>query len=190
MSTVAPAGRLGWRLLPAVVAGAVAVTAASITIAALKDRSNVIARGDGGAVPVVGVALPSWDMRVFPVGTGGGLTDAQRARFDSQRFEVTKLVRRVFDAWLLDRARDEMIQRHFSEAAQRAAAKLNLRLKEGAVILARDARIGLEGGVPTSAAAEIKITGDSWIDRATLWIRKHDDGWRVVAFDIDRVPTK
>lgn len=190
MSTVAPAARLGWRLLPAVLAGAVAVVAASITIATLRDHSGVIARGGrGAAVPVAG-ALPSWDMQVFPVGTGGGLTKAQRARFDAQRFEVTKLVRRVFDAWLLNHSRDAMIQRHFSETAQRAAAKLDLTLKEGASILAREARIGMVGGVPTSAAAEVRIKGDSWIDRATLWIRKHEDGWRVVAFDVDRKPVK
>lgn len=187
MSTVAPAARLGWRLLPAVLAGAVAVVAASITIGALRDHSGVIARGRDAA-PVIAGVLPRWDMKVFPVGTGGGLTKAQRARFESQRFEVTKLVRRVSDAWLLNRSRSATIKRHFSENAQRAAAKLDLTLKEGASILAREARIGIAGGVPTSAAAEIRIEGDSWIDRATLWIRKHDEGWRVVAFDVDRKP--
>lgn len=176
--------------MPAVVAGAVAVVAASITIEVLRDHSGVIARGGSEPVPVAVASVSRWDMTVFPVGTGGGLTKAQRARFESQRIEVTKLVRRVFDAWLLNRARPEMIERHFSEVARRAAAKVDLALKEGATIVARDARIGLEGGVPTSAAAEVKIKGDSWTDRATLWIRKHDDGWRVIAFDLKREPVK
>lgn len=190
MSTAAPTTRLGWRLLPAVLAGAVAVVAASISIEALRDHSGVLSRGGSEALPVAVAALPRWDMKVFPVGTGGDLTKAQRARFDSQRFELTKLVRRVSDAWLLNRSRPEMIERHFSEAARRAAEKVNLRLKNGATILERRARIGLEGGVPTSAAAEIKIRGESWTDRVTLWVRKHDDGWRVIAFDIKRGPSK
>ena len=190
MSIVAPTTRLGWRLLPAVVAGAVAVVAASITIAALRDHSGIIARGGNGEVPVAIGTLPRWDMKVYPVGTGGGLTKAQRARFDAQRFEVTKLVRRVFDAWLLNKSRSEMIATHFSEEARRAAEKLDPTLKDGATILERGARIGLEGGVPTSAAAQIRIKGDSWMDRATLWIRKHGETWRVVAFDLDRRPVK
>ncbi|HEV3473099.1 MAG TPA: hypothetical protein VG408_07855 [Actinomycetota bacterium] len=190
MSTAAPTARLGWRLLPAVAAAAVAVVAASATIAALRDDAGVIARG-GTAVPPVAVAsLPAWDMKVFPVGHRARLTDAQRARFEAQRLDVTKLVRRVLDAWLLNRARPEMIETHFSEVARRAAEKVDLALKEGATILERTARIGLEGGVPTSAAAEIKIRGNSWVDRVTLWIRKHDDGWRVVAFDVKRGPAK
>ena len=190
MSTAAPTTRLGWRLLPAVLAGAVAVVAASVTIEALRDHSGVITRGGGDALPVITALLPSWEMKVFPVGHRSSLTKAQRARFDSQRFELTKLVRRVSDAWLLNRSRPEMIERHFSEVARRAAEKVNLTLKEGATILERRARIGLEGGVPTSAAAQIKIRGDSWTDRVTLWIRRHDDGWRVVAFDVKRDPSK
>ncbi len=190
MSTAAPTTRLGWRLLPAIVAGALAVVAASITIEALRDHSGEVTRGGNHALPVAVAALPTWDMKVFPVGTGGGLTKAQRARFDTQRFELTKVVRRVFDAWLLNRSRPEMLKRHFSDTALRAAEKMDLALKEEATIVARKARIGVEGGVPTSAAAEIKIEGDSWVDRATLWIRKHHDGWRVIAFDLKRIPSK
>ncbi|MDQ3962921.1 MAG: hypothetical protein M3277_03285 [Actinomycetota bacterium] len=190
MSTTAPTTRLAWRLLPAIVAGALAVVAAGITIEALRDHSGTVTRGGNDVLPVAVASLPSWDMQVFPVGTGGGLTKAQRARFDTQRFELTKVVRRVFDAWLLDRSRPAMLKRHFSDTALRAAEKIDLALKEGATIVARHARIGIEGGVPTSAAAEIKIEGDSWVDRATLWIRKHHDGWRVIAFDLKRTPSK
>ncbi len=190
MSTAAPTTRLGWRLLPAIVAGALAVVAASIAIEALRDQADVVTRGGHDTLPVAVASLPAWDMKVFPVGTSGGLTKAQRARFETQRFELTKLVRRVFDAWLFNLARPEMLKRHFSATALRAAEKMDLALKQEATIVARKARIGVEGGVPKSAAAEITIEGDSWVDRATLWIRKHHNGWRVIAFDLKRTPSK
>lgn len=187
MSITAPSLNLGWRLLPAVLAAAIAIVGASFGIAALRDEAPGSGNGTGG---VVAAEVVAWDLKVFPVGTGGGLTRAQRARFESQRGEVTKIVRRVFDAWVLG-LDNGMIKKHFISAAINDAQKVDVTPpKDAFEILARTARIGIEGGVPRTAAADVTVKGDGWKARYTLWMERSEQGWKVVAFDIDRRPQR
>ena len=187
MSLNVPITSAGWRVLPAVVAACSVMVAASFLIALTKSAGDV-APADPPRVPgVIAAAAPEWKMRVFPVGAKDGLTRPQRARFEAQREEVTKIVRRVFDAWLLGRAPAVTINRHFARAAAAEAAALDLLIADpDAAIKHRRARIGIEGGVPRNAAAEIVVRGSTWIDRATLWMHRGANGWKVIAFEIDR----
>lgn len=178
---------LGWRVLPAVVAACATMVAASFVIALTKSDDEG-SPSDPPRVPsTIEASAPAWKMRVFSVGTPKKLTKAQRWRFRTQRREVTKIVRRVFDAWLLGRAPEITINRHFARAAAAKAATLDL-LIEGpdAAIRRRSARIGIEGGVPRNAAAEVVVRGSTWRDRATLWMHRGDNGWKVIAFEVDR----
>ncbi len=183
-----PVARLGWRVLPAVVAACAAMVAASFVIALVKSQSDARSMIAPPRVPpAIAAAAPAWEMRVFPVGASKGLTRPQRARFEAQRPEVTKVVRRVFDAWLLGEAPEVTIARHFAPPAAAEAAKLDLLIDApDATIEARRARIGIEGGVPRNAAASIVIRGSNWIDRATLWMHRGAHGWKVIAFEVDR----
>ncbi len=188
MSLNAAGSNLGWRLLPAALAASVTMVAASFVIALIKSGTESPAR-PAPRVPIpVAADAPEWEMRVFPVGDAkDGLTDAQRARFKSQRGEVKKIVRRVFAAWLLGRTPELAMNRFFAPAAAAEAAKLDLLIEDAdAAIEHRSARIGIEGGVPRNAAASIVVRGSTWIDRATLWMHRGDNGWKVIAFEIDR----
>lgn len=179
---------LGWRLLPVAVGVSATVVAATFLIALTKSATDETARPDDPPrVPQVVAAAPPWQMTVSPVGDGSGRTAAQRARYRTQRREVKKVVRRVFDAWLLGRAPGATIDKFFAPAAAAEAAKLDL-LVEGASAEIRSRRvdIGIEGGVPRNAAAEVAIRGSTWIDRATLWIHRNENGWKVIAFEIER----
>lgn len=179
---------LGWRLLPVVVGASATAVAATFVIALSKS---------GGAetpppqapprVAEVVAAAPRWHIQVSPVGDGSGRTVAQRARYRAQRPEVKKVVRRVFDAWLLGRIPQRTIERFFVPAAAAEASKLDLLVDLGsAAIRSRGARIGVEGGVPRNAIAEVVIRGSTWIDRGTLWMHRGENGWKVIAFEIDR----
>ncbi|MGH2756483.1 MAG: hypothetical protein ACRDI3_01700 [Actinomycetota bacterium] len=201
MSTAAPSSRLGWRLLPAVIAGAVMVIVASVTIDALRSNPGVIPiPGAAGGAPVVRAAsidAPAWDMRVFPVGTRGGLSKIQRRHFEAQRPAVAKIVRKVFGAMAGERGLDEIVALHFTKDAARALARSDVAVPANAtrvVIRRRKASIGIQGTPPNTAAAEVTLSAKAeigsrvvrWSDRATLWLERSKRGWRVIAFDLVR----
>lgn len=196
MSTAAPTTRLGWRLLPAVIAGAAMVVAASIAIQALRAHPVVVSRRDAPG-PLAAIDATRWDVRVFPVGTHGGLSKPQRKRFEAQRASVTKIVRKVFGALAGEPGLDAIVAKHFTSDAARALFKAKAALPRGTTKVElgrRAASIGIQGTPPRAAAARVKVSGAAeiegrsyrWSDRATLWMQRGKSGWRVVAFDIKR----
>lgn len=197
MSTAAPGSRLGWRLLPAVIAGAAMVVAASIVIQALRAHPIVISRRDAPAAAVAEIDATRWDMRVFPVGTHGGLSKPQRKRFEAQRVKVAKIVRKVFGALAGEPGLDAIVSKHFTPAAAKALVRTKAALPRGTTKVElgrRSASIGIQGTPPRAAAARVKVSGRAeiegrsykWSDRATFWMRRGKSGWRVIAFDLRR----
>jgi len=196
VSTAAPISRLGWRLLPAVVAGAAMVIAASVAIQALRSHPGLVSVGTDPA-PVAAVAGQPWEMTVFPVGTRGGLSKPQRARFKAQRTHVTKVVRKVFGVLTGSPGFEVTVKEHFSRDAALSLMRTKAGLPEDTTrvdIRRRKASIGIQGSPPRTAAARVKVRAIAevggreiaWSDRATLWMEKTKRGWVVIAFDLKR----
>jgi hypothetical protein len=175
------------------------VIAASIVIDALRSNPELLVAPDPVAEPVAPAAIeaPAWDMRVFPAGTRGGLTKIQRRRFEAQRPEITKIVRKVFGAIAGERGLNALVARHFTKDAARALLRAKVAVPAGAdtvVIQRRKASIGIQGTPPRTAAARITLRAKAevgprtvrWSDRATLWLERSKRGWQVIAFDLIR----
>lgn len=196
MSTAAPMSRLGWRLLPAVIAGAAMVIAASVTIDALRNHPGLVSSADGPTRVATIDAVP-WDMKVFPVGSKAGLTKIQRRRFEAQRSHVTKVVRKVFGVLAGEPGLDAIVDKHFTSDAAKALSRTKVAVPTDAtsvVIQRRKSSIGIQGTPPRTAAARVIVSATaeiggrsvSWTDRATLWMERSKRGWLIIAFDLER----
>ena len=201
MSITAPPSRLGWRILPAVLAAGAAVIAASLLIAALRD--NPVAALSLGSVevppPAVAAGHP-WDTAAFPVGMHRALDSHQRARFEIQRARVRAVTHDLIDALMLDPSTITAASRATmtSSAAKAIRRAIPLVPAHATAIEAirRVGRIGIQAPAFKAAAAEMKVTLRAtvdgrpvkWRDNITLWMERDGKTWRVLAFDVDRVP--
>ena len=201
MSTTAPPSRLGWRILPAVLAAVAAVIAASLMVAALRD-SPVTVFSLGAAEPLTPVATtgPPWDTTAFPVGMHRALDRDQRARFESQRTRVRSLIHDLVDALMLDPARVAAASRASMTSSAATAIRRAIPLVPARATaveaIRRVGRIGIQAPAFKAAAAEMKVTLRAtvagrtvkWRDKVTLWMERDGRTWRVLAFDLARVP--
>lgn len=198
MSSVAPSARVGWRLLPAVIAAAAAVIGASLLISALRSHPIDLSHGSGQAVGADVAAAAVWHTDAFPVGASGELTKLQSARFVHQKDRVRATVRDLSDALVVDPSRlERAASRVMAPAAKASLLKLAPRVPKGAediTAMKRTGRIGIQAPMFASAATRTKIVMQamidgrvvSWRDDFTFWLQRSKGEWRVVAFDIDR----
>ncbi len=202
MSTAAPSSRLGWRILPAVLAAAAAVIAASLLIAALRGHPvAIMALGGAQAPPAPAVeAITSWVTTAAPVGMHRRLDKGQRARFEAQRERVRATVQGLVDASIFEpsglaaAARTSMTAR--AATAFRNAPPLVPAKATAVEAIRRSGRIGIQAPAFKTAAATMKVTmrglvaGRSvkWRNEITLWLERENKTWRVLAFDVERAP--
>ena len=201
MSTTVPPARLGWRVLPAVLAAVAAVIATSLVIAALRDEPvTVVARGATEVPLPVRAAGPAWDTAAFPVGMHRALDRSQRARFETQRTRVRIVAQGLVEALMLDPASVAAASRasmtSSAATAIRRATPLVPARATAVEAIRRVGRIGIQAPAFKAAAAELKVTLRAtidgrtvkWRDNVTLWMERDGRTWRVLAFDIDRAP--
>ena len=201
MSTTAPPSRLGWRILPAVLTAVAAVIAASLMIAALRD--NPVTAFSFGAIEAprpVAAPGPPWDTAAFPVGMHRSLDRKQRARFETQGRRVRMVTHDLIDALMLDPARVAAASRATMTSSAATAIRRAIPLVPARATaveaIRRVGRIGIQAPAFKAAAAEMKVTLRAtvdgrtvrWRDNVTLWMERDGRTWRVLAFDLDRVP--
>ena len=201
MSSVAPSARLGWRLLPAVAAAAVAVIGASLLIGALRDNPIVVAEGEGGAAVVAPDIADAaiWHTDAYPVGASGHLSKNESAAFKRQKERVRVNVRDLADAIALDPGRlPRAAQRIMTGPAAASLLKAAPALPKGAeeiTALKRTGRIGIQAPRFAAAAAEVSIVMQAsiegrivkWRDEFTFWLQRADGEWRVISYELDRM---
>lgn len=202
MSTAAPSSRLGWRLLPGVLAASVAVVAASLLLAALRDNPVEALRLGPQPVPAVPAAEAGapWDIATRPIGMHGKLDKAQKARFEAQRGRVAALIEDLVDASVLEPARlPAAVRGAMTQSAAAAFRKAVPAIPSQATNVEaarRSARVGIQAPAFRSAAARIKVTmratidgrPTTWRNDITLWMQREATTWKVLAFDLARVP--
>lgn len=203
MSSIAPSTRLGWRLLPAVVAVAVAVIGASLLIAVL--RGNPIINRDAPTTEAATGAdvadAAVWRTDAYPVGASGKLSKKESARFKNQKVRVRASIRDLADAIVVHPGRlPRAAGRLMSKAAAASLLKQVPGLPKGAegvTAIKRTGRVGLQAPRFAAAAAEIHIVMQAtiderlvkWRDDYRFWLQRANGEWRVIAFDIDRAQT-
>jgi hypothetical protein len=185
-------------LLPAVIAAAVAVIAASLLIGALRDHP-ILHRSESG--PAVGADVATaalWHTDSFPVGASGHLSKKERVRFDVQKERVRVTVRDLSDALALDPGRmPDAVERLVTKAAAPALLKAAPSMPKDATeitAIKRTGRIGLQAPRFAAAAAEVNVIMQAsfegrivkWRNHFDLWLERADGEWRVIAFDLDR----
>ena len=201
MSSIAPSTRLGWRLLPAVVAAAAAVIAASLLIAALRENPIVQVRKGTTSEAAIGADVAEaavWRTDAYPVGARGKLTKKESARFKHQKDRVRATVRDIADAIVvhpgrLPRAANRVMTNASAASLLKQAPGLP-KGAEGVTAIKRTGRIGIQAPRFSAAAAEIRVVMQAtvgerlvtWRDDYRFWLQRSKGKWRVIAFDLDR----
>lgn len=203
MSTVAPPPRLGWRLLPAIVAAAAAVIAASLLIAALREHPSVVSLGravsqQGRPQPVV-TAAP-WRVAGFSVGAGASLSKKEKARLEVQKPRARRVARDIaHGVTLATPGRLAKIRGLLTPAAARSIRRAAPGLPKKATAVeavARSGQIGLQAPRFNTAVARLQVKVKAvvdrravrWKDSVTLWLARDNNVWKAIAFDIERKP--
>jgi hypothetical protein len=196
MSSIAPTPRLGWRLLPAVVTAAVAVIAASLVIATLRDHpvelnlSNPFTQ-EAAAAPAV------WHAHAYAVGTPH-LSKKEKVRFQAESQSVRRGVRNLADALALDPTKvsavaERLLTKDAAHSLVKAAPGIP-KNAEAITAMKRTGRIAIQAPHFAAASAEVKIIMSAsfegrairWRNDYTFWLQRNDGKWRVIAFDLDR----
>ena len=203
MSSIAPSARLGWRLLPAVIAAALAVITASVAIAVLRDHpiattvtdSALEARGsESGSIAVA----RKWVTHAYPVGADGRLAKPARVRFDNHKARLKLMVRDLSDALVIQRDRlPRTARKSMTDAAAGALVKQAPGMPRSAqeiTIVKREARIGIQAPRFAAGSAEVRFIMRAtindrvvkWRDDYTFWLQRTSKRWHVIAFDVSR----
>lgn len=200
MSSIAPSARLGWRLLPGVIAAAVAIVGAGLMIQALRAHPIVVA-GPGqpaSAANTVADGVP-WRTDARPVGAGRKLTKTERARFGVQKDRVRKTVRDLADAIAMHPTSNlsQSARRLMTGAAAGSLLKQVPAMPKGAeavAIVERAGRIGVQSPRFAAAVAQLHVVTRAtindrvikWRDDYRFWLQRDNKKWRVISFELDR----
>lgn len=143
------------------------------------------------AVGPDGEPLPQakWEVKVFPAGVGKP-TKAQKKVVSAQREPLQATVATLFDSLLLD---DRVAGGVMTKEAAKALERSKLTLPKGMTevqTMRRVAKVGVDDKA-THAAAKVVLTFKGSVDgkvaklrqRATLWLEREGNGWKVIAFE-------
>lgn len=198
MSSIAPSARLGWRLLPAVMAAAIAVMAASLLIATLRDNPMVVAGRDASALGADVAEAAVWRTDAFPVGASGELSRKESRRFTRQKERVRATVRDLADALAVQPGRlPDAVDRLVTKVAAASLLKRAPEIPNGSeavTVVKRTGRIGIQAPRFAAAAAELRVVMEAtiddrlvkWRDEYRFWLERVDGRWSVIAFDLER----
>jgi hypothetical protein len=130
----------------------------------------------------------------------GPLDKGQRARFEAQRERVRAVAYDLIDATLLEPGRLATAARGSMTAPAATAFKRAAPLVPAAAseveAIRRTGRIGIQAPAFKAAAARMKVTMRAivdgrtvtWRNNITLWMERDGKTWRVLAYDLARVP--
>jgi hypothetical protein len=139
-----------------------------------------------------------WKLTVSRAGRPEPLSKQAKARLEAQRPKVKQAVKNAYDAIFLDL---ERAAGSFTDLARRAFEETHAALPEGAEsvrLLWRRAHIGLQADSARRASAQVTVVASGvqgerrfklW-HRARLWLERKEQGWKIAAFDMNRLPLK
>ena len=202
MSIVAPSPRLGWRLLPGVVAAALAVVVAALLMAALREHPPAAALQREAQTPpaVPRVVAAPWRVAGFSVGAGLELSKKDKARFETQKPRARRVARAIAHSLTLGSpATVDKIDGFLTAAVARSIRRSAPGVPKNATDVTavdRWGQIGLQAPRFNTAVANLRVKARAvvkertvrWEDRVTLWLTRDNNAWKAIAFEIDRNP--
>ena len=203
MSAVVPNNRRDWMPAAAAVAvslaGAVAVSVAA-ALWLLPGRATIpssTSETGHSSGPAAEIDQARWDVRTYPAGALGRISNKDKKVVAAQRSEIAAVVTQLYDALFLHPERraevaDRVAMGPAGQAIRSSDAGLPTEVTD-VKTLKRSAEIGVEvdGG---HAAASVEVRAKGVIDgrpvkalhTATLWLERADGRWRVIGFDFDQ----
>jgi len=193
LSITAPALKRPW--LP------IAVTVVVVGVLSAALTSRLLAGNEPGAtgtVPTVaapGVEHAAWKIKAVPGGLKADSKASRRAAANAGP-AIEKMLTRLYEGlFLTPKAMKSTVRQNFISSAATAWLKSGAGLPKGAHdvrIIRRTARavVQIPGGRRAAIRVHVVIAGSiehlfRLDHRATLWAER-DNGWRVVAFEIDQ----
>ena len=187
--------------LPLLTVAVVLVLGAVAWVLISQTTSEHLTRPD---YPIAAPAVEQadWKLEYSAEGRSGKLTKAQQERNATQKAKVAALVKSVYDAIFLEPiGLDLLVKESFSAEAARSISTDKLGFPKGATDVkttTRRAHIALDAETADFAIGEIAVVakaevGAKQVDiehRSTLWLERMEDGWKVVAFDLEQGPAK
>lgn len=139
-----------------------------------------------------------WKLRVSRAGRPEQLSKQAKARLDAQRPKVKEAVKAAYDAIFLDQ---KPLARSFTALAWRAFQENHATLPQGSEsvrLLWRRANIGLQADSGRRASAQVTVVARGsngkhefkLSHRASLWLERKAQDWKIAAFDMNRRPLK
>ena len=139
-----------------------------------------------------------WKLRVSRAGRPEQLSKQAKARLDAQRPQVKEAVKAAYDAIFLDQ---KPLARSFTALAWRAFHENHATLPQGSEnvrLLWRRANIGLQADSGRRASAQVTVVARGsngerefkLSHRASLWLERKAQDWKIAAFDMNRRPLK
>lgn len=139
-----------------------------------------------------------WKLRVSRAGRPGRLSKQAKARLETQRPKVKQAVKAAYDAIFLDQKQPA---RSFTTLAWRAFQETHATLPQGSEsvrLLWRRANIGLQADSGRRASATVTVVARGThggrefklSHRASLWLERKAQDWKIAAFDMNRRPLK
>lgn len=187
--------------LPLVAAGiALALAVGLLTFVLLQQQTEN--RGTRPAPTIdAPTDIPQAEWRIS-TGVRGSrrVSKAEKARVDSRGAKVATLLQTFFDTLFLDSANtNKVIASTFTRGAARALARPGVGLPDGAEdvrTMRRKAKIVLYSETASQAIANVQVRVKGVAEdgpfnlehHAKLWLQRGDQGWRVVAYEIDQRP--
>ena len=192
--------KTGWNWRRAAVALALA---SALAVAGCQDSQPPSASrspqpSPGQPEPTLRIPQAKWKMSTRPVGRAGKFTRKQIRRHKAQRPRVKSVVREVYEALFLEpESIKEVIAERFSRRAGRALLRAGPGFRPGAdevKTTKRIARIGLQAHTASAASAQVfvkaRANGPGNVvklrHRATMWMQRIKNDWRVIAFEVDQ----
>jgi hypothetical protein len=148
--------------------------------------------------PTPEIPQAKWKMSTRPVGRAGKLTKRQVRRHKAQRPRVKGVVREVYEALFLEpESIKDVIAERFSRRAGRALLRAGPGFRPGAERVKttkRIAKIGLQAHTASAASAQVfvkaRARGPGNVvklrHKATMWMQRINNEWRVIAFEVDQ----
>lgn len=198
VSVVAPIQKRPWIAIGVTLAVALMVTIATAVVT--QPGRRFLSRG-GTAAEEKAPALSHarWRFDTGPAGATGKLTKQQTTALQRQRGAIRSTLKALYNGLFIDPANlSPVLKKHFTGAAARSfrrsgpgiAAAGTAEIKYREAEIAMQPLDGVRRAVATVSVRAVELGGrrHPMLHRATLWMERPKDLWRVVAFDITQKP--
>ena len=198
ISVVAPLQKRPWVAIAVTVAVALLVTVVAALV--VQPGRRLLSRG-GSAVEEKApeLAQAPWRFDTGPAGATGKLTNQQTAALERQRGPIRSTLKSIYNGLFIDPAElRPILEKNFTGAAARSFRRSGAGIAAAGTVettyrgaeIAMQPLDGVRRAVATVSVRAVEVGGKRgpMLHRATLWMERPKDVWKVVAFEVAQKP--